>query len=89
MTKQLNIRSDEAYSLAHDIADRLGKPVSEAVLTVLRDYGSRMPKIKGMTPQQRATYEALRALSRETARLKKPGATSDHADMYDEFGLPI
>jgi hypothetical protein len=31
----------------------------------------------------------LRALAREGAKHKKPGATSDHSDMYDEFGLPI
>jgi hypothetical protein len=89
MTKQLNIRNDEVYSLAHHIADQLGKPLTEAVLTALRDYGSKMPKVEEMTPTQRAEHEALRALSREAAKHKKPGATSDHSDMYDEFGLPI
>ena len=88
MTRQLNIRSDEAYRLAHEIADCLGRPVGEAVLIALREYGSRLPKVDDMTPTQRAEYEALRALARETAKHKKPGATSDHSDMYDEFGLP-
>ena len=89
MTRQLNIRSDEAYRLAHDIADHLGKPVGEAVLTVLRDYGSRLPRVGDMTPAQRAEYEALMALAKKAAKHKKPGATSDHGDMYDEKGLPI
>lgn len=88
MTKQLNVRNDEAYNLAHKIADSLNKPVGETVLIALRDYGSRLPKVDDMTPTQRAEYEALRALARETAKHKKPGATSDHSDMYDEFGLP-
>jgi hypothetical protein len=89
MIKQLNIRSDEAYSLAHKIADNLGKPVGEAVLIALRDYGSRLPKVEDMTPTQRAEYEALMALAKEAAKHKRPGATSDHSDMYDEKGLPI
>lgn len=89
MTKQLNIRSDEVYSLAHKIAARLGKPVGEAMLIALRDYGSRLPKVDDMTPTQRAEYEALMALAREAAKHKKPGMTSDHSDMYDEKGLPI
>ena len=34
MTKQLNIRSDEAYRLAHKLAAEMGKPVAEAMLIV-------------------------------------------------------
>jgi hypothetical protein len=88
MTKQLSIRSDEAYSLAHIIAEQTGQPIVQVILTALRDYGSKLPEKDGMTPEQRASYEALRALSRETSKHKLPGATSDHSDMYDEFGLP-
>jgi antitoxin VapB len=89
MTKQLNIRNDEVYRLAHTIAEETGQPISQIVETALRDYASKLPCRDGMTPAQRATYETLRALARETAKHKKPGATSDHSDMYDEFGLPI
>ena len=88
MTKQLSVRSAEAYRLAHIIADELGRPVVQVVEEALRDYGSRLPSRDGMTPAQRAAYESLRALSRESAKRKLPGATSDHSDMYDEFGLP-
>ena len=35
-----------------------------------------------------AEYEALRVLSREAAKRKRAGATSNHDDLYDEFGLP-
>ena len=88
MTKQLSIRSEEAYRLAHVIADELGKPLVQVVEDALREYGSKLPQRDGMTPAQRADFEALRALSREAAKHKLPGATSDHSDMYDEFGLP-
>jgi hypothetical protein len=89
MNRQLNVRSDEAYRLAHVIAEETGAPIADIVAKALRDYAAKLPKREGMTPAQRATYESLRDLARETARHKKPGATSDHSDMYDEFGLPI
>jgi hypothetical protein len=89
MTKQLNIRSDEAHRLAHIIADRLDKPVVDVILEALREFGSTLPPLDDLTPTQRAEYEALRDLARKAAKHKLPGATSDHSDMYDEFGLPI
>jgi antitoxin VapB len=89
MAKQLNIRSDEAHRLAHIIADRTGRPVVEVVVDALRELGAKLPADNGMTPAQRAQYEALRALSEEAAKHRVPGATSDHSDMYDEHGLPI
>jgi antitoxin VapB len=88
MTKQLNIRNDEVYARAHRIAERLGQPVSEAILTVLREYEAHLPKVDELTPSQRATYDRLRQLSKETARHKIPGATSAHEELYDDFGLP-
>lgn len=89
MTRQLNVRSDEAYRLARDIAERLDVTTTEAVVRALREYGTRIsPSLDGMTPTQRAEYEALMALAHNAARHKKPGATSDHGDLYDEFGLP-
>lgn len=89
MTKQLNIRSDEAHRLAHIIADRLDKPVVDVILQALREFGSRLPALDDLTPTQRAEYEALRDVARKAAKHKLPGANSDHSDMYDEFGLPI
>lgn len=88
MTRQLNIRNDEVYRLAHRLAADLGKPVAEAMLTLLRAQYSELPKVADLTPSQRATYERLQALSREAAKHGLPGATSDHSDMYDDFGLP-
>ena len=89
MTRQLNIRNDEVYRLAHVIAGETGRTITQVVEAALRDYGAKLPCRDDLTPEQRATYEALRELSRETARHKKPGATSEHGDMYDESGLPI
>ncbi|NEU12308.1 type II toxin-antitoxin system VapB family antitoxin [Methylobacterium sp. BTF04] len=89
MAKQLNIRSDEAHALASDFADRLDTSVTEIVVRALREFGSRLPPRSDLTPSQQLEYDALRALARRAAANKLPGATSDHSDLYDEFGLPI
>ncbi|MGB7099375.1 MAG: type II toxin-antitoxin system VapB family antitoxin [Xanthobacteraceae bacterium] len=89
MRRQLNVRSDEAYRIAHDIADRLNISTTEVVVKALHDYGARVaPSVEGMTPTQRSEYKALMSLARRTGKAKKPGATSDHRDLYDDFGLP-
>jgi hypothetical protein len=89
MAKQLNIRGDEVHRLAHIIAKQIQEPISEVVLRALREYGARLPKVENLTPTQRASYEALMAAAKRASKHKKPGATSDHSDMYDEKGLPI
>jgi hypothetical protein len=88
MAKQLSVRSDEAYRLAHTIAAETNQPVVQVIVDALRSYGASLHDRDDMTPAQRATYEALMVLSREAAKHKLPGATSDHDDMYDEYGLP-
>jgi antitoxin VapB len=88
MTKQLNIRNDEVYRLAHKLAAEMGKPVTEAMLIVLRAHDAKLPAVDELTSSQRATYERLQALSKESAKHRLPGATSDHGDLYDDFGLP-
>lgn len=92
MAKQLNVRSDEAYETARRIARRLNLTTSEVVVTALRRLDERTaaaePDLSTLTPEQRARYDALMTLARKGARLKPPGVTSDHRDMYDEYGLP-
>lgn len=98
----LILESDEAASLARQLAGRRGTSVDEAVVSSLRASLNgtlpsehppprpvRVPSVEELTPEQRADYEAMKALVRELAAHRVPGATSDHGDMYDENGLPI
>jgi antitoxin VapB len=91
MTKQLNIRSDEAHRLATDLAKRLNTTTTKIVETALLEFDRKMPPGDALelTPEQRAEHEAFMAIVREFQKHKLPGATSDHSDMYDENGLPI
>ena len=73
MTKQLNIRNDEVYRLAHRLAADAGKPVTEAMLDLLRAHYATVPNVDELTASQRSTYEKLQALSREASKHKVPG----------------
>lgn len=89
MPRQLNVRNDEAYETATSLARRLHTTTTDVVLRALRKFASDEAAAHGpLTDQQRRDYEALREIVREVERHKLPGATSDHSDMYDEFGLP-
>lgn len=89
MRKQLNIRSDEAYEMASEIARELGTTTTRAVTEALREYRERhLPRPEVPPEQAEETYRILMELAREFSRHKLPGATSDHSDMYDEHGLP-
>lgn len=88
--RQLNIRSDEAYELAHGAAKRSGKAVSQVVLEALRDYGRKTRAPGELTPEQKANAEAIREAGRRAAARARPDVTYEQIvdDMYDENGLP-
>lgn len=90
MARQLNIRSDEAVETAKRLAKRHGLTTTEVVVQALRRLErADQPSADQMTSDQMAHFEALLRLSEEASRQARPGATSDHRDMYDENGLPI
>jgi len=89
MERQLNIRSDEAYQRAHRLAQRRGESVTTVVTEALRQAEEAYPTPREVPPEEAAeTIRILNELSKRASEAKKPGATSDHLDFYDEFGLP-
>ena len=87
MPKQLNIRSDEAYEIAHELARRLNRTVTEILETALREY-RRVQTADTLTPEEAAFLADIQDLSSRAAAAARPGATSDHRDFYDDKGLP-
>ena len=88
--KQLNIRSDEAYATAHELAARLGVSTTEVVVSALREYQSkrRIPS-KLVTPEEAdANLSALMESVRRNAAKRTAKLSSNHDDLYDDFGLP-
>jgi hypothetical protein len=89
MPRQLNIRSDEAYRIAHRLAKKHGQSVTEVVTEALRRRESETTRMPEVSPEEAAeTIRILMELSKRSAKAAKPGTTSDHSDLYDEDGLP-
>lgn len=89
MPRQLNIRSDEAYKIAHRLAKKRGQTVTEVVTDALRaEYAAAAHAREVPRKQAEETFRRLMELSERSAKVARPGATSDHGDLYDEHGLP-
>ncbi len=96
MARHLHV-SDGTYALAQELARSADRSVDEVVAEGLRRLSdaqheasakSRRP-VRTRPPEEiAARHAALRAMQREIGRMKPPGVTSDHSDMYDENGLP-
>ena len=87
MARQLNIRSDEAYEIANEIAQRTGRTRADVVLAALLSYRETKTG-KKLTKTQRAFVDELLALAHRSAAVARPGTTSNHSHLYDERGLP-
>ncbi|MCJ2015064.1 type II toxin-antitoxin system VapB family antitoxin [Methylobacterium sp. J-076] len=102
MIESLIVERDDALALARELADRRGTSVDDAVVEALRGTLARtepparaapqpvrLLSYEELNPEQQASYDRLKALVEEYAPYRVPGATSDHRDMYDDYGLPI
>jgi hypothetical protein len=88
--KQLNIRSDEAFTTAHRLAAELGTTTTEIVVSALREFRAkrRIPS-KLVTPEEAdANLSALMESVRRNAAKRTAKLSSNHDDLYDDFGLP-
>lgn len=83
MAAQMNIKSDEAYALASEIADRTGATLTQVVLDALRARQRELTKAEKV--------ERLMAFAAETAAMMTPEMLAFDIDkeLYDEeTGLP-
>ncbi len=91
MTKQLNVRSDEAYLRAKRLAERYGLSTTEVVLKALRQLDTEaviLPPYESLPEQSKRDHEHFKELARMAREEMGALATSDHSDLYDEHGLP-
>lgn len=95
MGKELRIHSDEAYDVAHRLAEARGESVDAVVEQALRDLAARGATAAGADED----VFSEEAIARRRAKLNAviawinrdhpPGGSYDHSEMYDENGLPI
>ena len=78
----LNIKNEETYRLAHELAELTGESMTAAVTEAVRERLTRV-KSKGMA-------ERIMKIAKRSAPLwKEPYKSMDHGDLlYDEKGLP-
>jgi len=81
----LNIKSEEAYRLAQELARLTGESMTAAVTQAMRERLDRVRRERAV-----GLAERLLAIGKDcAAHLKEPFRTVDHGDLlYDESGFP-
>lgn len=79
---QLNIKDDELIAKAKRLAERRGTTATGALRLALDEALARDEE------EIARRLEAIREITRGSAKLFPPGTSSDHSDLYDENGLP-
>ncbi len=81
----LNIKNEETYRLAHELAGMTGESLTTAVTVAVRERLDRLQQDKKGTLSER-----LLQIGKDcAAHLKEPFRTIEHGDLlYDEKGLP-
>lgn len=79
----LNIKNPNVERLAKQLADETGETMTSAIQHALEERLERLRR-------ERDVAEKIRRIDEIIARSgpTPPGATSDHSDLYDEWGLP-
>jgi antitoxin VapB len=85
MTHQLNIKSEDAYRLASQLAELTGESLTTAVTTALRE---RLERERQQRHADQLAAELVEIGRRCAAHLTPPFSSADHADFYGEDGLP-
>ena len=82
MGAQMNIKSDEAYAIASELAGLTGESLTHVVLEALRARRRELSKAKKV--------QEIMEFCRETAAMMSPETLALDIDeyLYDEDGLP-
>jgi antitoxin VapB len=85
MGTQLNIKSDDAYRLASELAELTGENLTAAVTAALRERLERERKARDID----AKVDRMMARAREIRAHMQEPVSSDHSWLYDDDGLQI
>ncbi|WP_245417484.1 type II toxin-antitoxin system VapB family antitoxin [Aminobacter sp. AP02] len=79
----MNIKNATVERLAKELAAETGETMTSAIQTALEERLERLHRQRDVGEKRRRLREILDSLPPPP-----PGVTSDHSDLYDEFGLP-
>ena len=80
---QLNIKDEALIAEARRLAGQMGTTVTAALRAAVEE------KLARRGAERAAKVAALTAIAERASKLVPPGVTSDHADLYDENGVPL
>ena len=84
MGAQLNIKSEDAYALASQLAELTGESLTSVVTRALRSELERERRERDIE----AKVARMLAAGREIRSHLREEITSDHSCLYDENGFP-
>jgi antitoxin VapB len=79
----INIKNPTVERLAKELAFETGETMTSAIQTALEEKLERLRHQRELAEKKRRLREILDSLPPPP-----PGVTSDHSDLYDEWGLP-
>ncbi len=79
----MNIKNERVERLAKELAAETGLSITGAIEQALEAEISRLHRERDVAERKRRVREILDTLPPPPA-----GVTSDHSDLYDEWGLP-
>jgi len=79
----MNIKNEQVQRLAKQLAAETGETMTSAIQHALEKRLERLKRERDVAEKKRPIQELLDSLPPPP-----PGVTSDHSDLYDEWGLP-
>jgi len=85
MTKPVQVRNDEVAREIRELADLMGRPITEALGSVVHNELVRLRRRMSSADERDRRIEAILERVR---KLPRTGETLTDADLYDEDGFP-
>ena len=79
----MNIKNERVERLARQLADETGKSMTGAIEQALEAEIARLHRERDVAERKRRIREIV-----DSFGPVPEGVTSDHSDLYDEWGLP-
>ncbi len=79
----LNIKNERVEKLAKEVAGETGETLTGAIQVALEERLARLHRNRDKEERRRRIREIV-----ESFGPVPEGVTSDHSDLYDEWGLP-
>jgi len=79
----LNIKNERVEKLAKEVAAETGETLTAAIQVALEERLARLHRNRDIAERKRRIREIVQSFGPVPE-----GVTSDHSDLYDEWGLP-